>query len=64
VPKDFLIVTPGVRPVGASVDDQQRIATPEDAFRNGASHVVVGRPITRVADPVAVTQAILAAIRL
>ncbi len=63
VPSDFLIVTPGVRPVGASVDDQQRIATPEDAFRNGASHVVVGRPITRVADPVAATQAILAAIQ-
>ena len=63
VPSDFLIVTPGVRPVGASVDDQQRIATPEDAFRNGASHVVVGRPITRVADPVAAAQAILAAIQ-
>lgn len=63
VPADFLIVTPGVRPVGASVDDQQRIATPEDAFRNGASHVVVGRPITRVADPVAATQAILEAIK-
>ncbi|ESQ85658.1 orotidine 5'-phosphate decarboxylase [Asticcacaulis sp. AC466] len=63
VPADFLIVTPGVRPVGADVNDQQRIATPEDAFRNGASHVVVGRPITRAADPVAATQAILAAIQ-
>lgn len=62
VPADFLIVTPGVRPVGADVNDQQRIATPQDAMLNGASHVVVGRPITRVADPVAATQAILAAI--
>jgi len=63
VPSDFLIVTPGVRPAGAAIDDQQRIATPEDAFGNGASHVVVGRPITRVSDPVAATQAILAAIQ-
>ena len=62
VPADFLIVTPGVRPVGADVNDQQRIATPQDAMLNGASHVVVGRPITRVPDPVAATQAILAAI--
>ena len=62
VPKDFLIVTPGVRPVGADVNDQQRIATPQDAMLNGASHVVVGRPITRVADPVAAAQAILSAI--
>ncbi|MDI7775846.1 orotidine-5'-phosphate decarboxylase [Asticcacaulis sp. EMRT-3] len=62
VPADFLIVTPGVRPVGASLDDQQRVATPQDALRNGASHVVVGRPITRAADPVKATQDILAAI--
>ena len=62
VPAEFLIVTPGVRPVGADVNDQQRIATPQEAILNGASHVVVGRPITRVADPVAATQAILAAL--
>ena len=62
VPADFLIVTPGVRPEGSDVNDQQRIATPQDAFLTGASHVVVGRPITRVADPVAATQNILAAI--
>ncbi|MGA9658057.1 MAG: orotidine-5'-phosphate decarboxylase [Asticcacaulis sp.] len=63
VPADFLIVTPGVRPVGASLDDQQRVATPRQAFDNGASHVVIGRPITRAAEPVAATQAILAEIR-
>ena len=62
VPAEFLIVTPGVRPEGSDVNDQQRIATPQDAFLNGASHVVVGRPITRVADPIAAAQSILAAI--
>ncbi len=62
VPKDFLIVTPGVRPEGSDVNDQQRIATPQQAFLNGASHVVVGRPITRAPDPKAAAQAILAAI--
>ena len=62
VPAEFLIVTPGVRPVGADVNDQQRIATPQDAILSGASHVVVGRPITRAADPIAATQGILAAL--
>lgn len=62
VPDNFLIVTPGVRPEGSDVNDQQRIATPQDAFLNGASHVVVGRPISRAADPVTAAQSILAAI--
>ena len=44
---DFLIVTPGVRPAGASLDDQSRVATPAGAFKNGPSHIVVGRPITK-----------------
>ncbi len=61
VPEGFMIVTPGVRPEGSDVNDQQRIATPQDALLNGASHVVVGRPITRAADPVAAAQSILAA---
>lgn len=61
VPADFLIVTPGVRPEGSDKGDQQRIATPQDALLHGASHVVVGRPITRAPDPVAATQSILAA---
>ena len=62
VPEGFLIVTPGVRPVGADINDQQRIATPQEALLSGASHVVVGRPITRAADPVQATQDILAAL--
>lgn len=45
------IVTPGVRPAGASLDDQSRVATPRQAFDNGASHLVIGRPITAASDP-------------
>ncbi len=57
---DFLVVTPGVRPSGAALDDQARAATPADALRAGASHLVVGRPINAVADPRAAAQAIAA----
>ena len=51
VPDDFLIVTPGVRMAGQDVGDQKRIATPGNALRGGASHIVVGRPITQANDP-------------
>ncbi|MDR1775600.1 MAG: orotidine-5'-phosphate decarboxylase [Actinomycetes bacterium] len=53
------IVTPGVRPAGASADDQSRVATPAQALQNGATQLVIGRPITQAADPVAAFQAIL-----
>lgn len=59
---DMAIVTPGIRPTGFDVGDQQRIATPEAAIRAGASHLVVGRPITRASDPVRAAQQILEAI--
>jgi len=55
----FAIVTPGVRPAGAEAHDQQRIATPSQAIGNGASHIVVGRPITHAADPAKAAQAII-----
>ncbi|MFQ9524050.1 MAG: orotidine-5'-phosphate decarboxylase [Phascolarctobacterium faecium] len=60
---EFLIVTPGVRPAGASIDDQSRIATPVGAFKNGSSHIVVGRPITKAEDKIAAAQSIVAEIR-
>jgi len=60
VPADFLIVTPGVRPAGAALGDQKRVATPADALRAGASHLVVGRPITGADDPKAAARAIVA----
>lgn len=55
---EFLLVTPGVRPASASLDDQARVMTPGDAVRAGASYLVVGRPITGAADPVAALRAI------
>ena len=53
-----LIVTPGVRPAGAEKGDQKRIATPADAIRAGADHIVVGRPIWKASDPQAAAAAI------
>lgn len=55
----FLIVTPGVRPAGAALGDQARVATPADAIAAGATHIVVGRPITGAADPAVAARAIL-----
>jgi orotidine-5'-phosphate decarboxylase len=58
----FAIVTPGVRPAGTSLGDQVRVVTPAEAMAAGASHIVVGRPITHAADPAAEARAILAQI--
>lgn len=56
--KTFLIVNPGVRPVGADHGDQARVVTPAEAIQAGATHIVVGRPITAAKDPVAAARAI------
>lgn len=60
--QDAYIVTPGVRMEGSEAGDQQRIATPRDAFSGGASHIVIGRPITEADDPSAAFEAIVASL--
>ena len=57
--EDFLIVTPGIRPAGSSLDDQSRISTPSAALRNGATHLVVGRPVRSAEDPRAAAEKIV-----
>lgn len=59
VPKDFLIVTPGIRLPGGVAGDQARVTTPEAAIASGATHLVVGRPITEAATPRAVADEIV-----
>ncbi|WP_424361500.1 orotidine-5'-phosphate decarboxylase [Methylocystis parvus] len=59
---DMLLVTPGVRPAGADAGDQKRIMTPAQAIAASANHIVVGRPVTRAADPRAAAEAIVAEI--
>lgn len=58
--KNFLLVTPGIRPLNAAVGDQSRVVTPKQAVLNGSSYLVIGRPITRAEDPNEVLRQILA----
>ena len=59
---DFLVVTPGVRPSFAALDDQKRVMTPCEAVTSGADFLVIGRPIAKAADPVLAAEAIAAEI--
>ena len=56
---NFLVVTPGVRPQGSAHGDQARVVTPGEAISLGATHIVVGRPITAAADPAREAEKIL-----
>lgn len=58
----FLLVTPGIRPVSATNDDQKRVMTPADAIANGSDYLVIGRPITAAADMLSAVQGIVAEI--
>ena len=57
--RDAILVTPGIRPAGADIGDQKRIATPAAALADGADYLVIGRPITQATDPAAAFAAIL-----
>ena len=59
---DAYIVTPGVRPRGSALDDQSRVADPASAIAQGASHLVIGRPITQASDPVAAFEKIVSSL--
>ncbi|ABI39002.1 orotidine-5'-phosphate decarboxylase [Shewanella sp. MR-4] len=56
--QDFKLITPGIRPVGSDVGDQHRVMTPSQALAAGSDYLVIGRPITKAADPLAALQAI------
>ena len=59
---EFLLVTPGIRPIGADAGDQKRVMTPPDAINSGVSYLVMGRPITKAEDPIAVLTEVNASI--
>ena len=61
--KAVTLITPGVRPVGAERDDQERVMTPKQAIEAGADFVVIGRPITKATDPKQAAEAITASLR-
>jgi len=62
VAPELVRVTPGIRPEGVPVDDQERVATPAEALARGADYLVIGRPITRAKDPVASAAALAASV--
>ena len=60
--ENFLLVTPGIRPIGADFGDQRRVMTPAAAIRSGSDYLVIGRPITQAENPAEVLKAISASI--
>ena len=60
--ENFLLVTPGIRPIGADFGDQRRVMTPAAAIRSGSDYLVIGRPITQAENPAEVLKAINASI--
>lgn len=60
---DFALMVPGIRPADSKADDQKRVMTPERAISAGATHIVIGRPITGAANPAAAAQAIIGSLR-
>ncbi len=56
--KEFMCVTPGIRPASAALGDQKRVMTPSDAIKVGSDYLVIGRPVTQAPDPVAALEAI------
>ena len=61
--EDFIVVTPGVRPKGDSLEDQRRVTTPKEAFDLGSDYIVIGRPITKAEDPVQAASKIIESLR-
>ena len=64
LPSEFLLVTPGIRPIGAQQGDQKRIMTPPDAMTAGVSYMVIGRPITQAENPLEALTNINASIQI
>lgn len=62
LPESFVLMVPGIRPEGSATDDQRRIMTPKEAIRAGATHLVIGRPITGARDPAAAARDIYASL--
>lgn len=57
--KDFILMVPGIRPAGSNTDDQKRVLTPKEAIDKGATHLVIGRPISQADNPLKAVQDIL-----
>ena len=62
LPKNFVLMVPGIRPEGSEAGDQKRIMTPRQAVEEGATHLVIGRPITQAKNPEAAVRDILASV--